>query len=292
MFSEIESLVSLLERGVKYFKIKKKSQVTNEQLVSTRLIKAFQAHGVHRNQMPRVLGFGLTLSDVKSDECLLEKLNEEIIGSACKMLGISRDWLDGVSTEVYETYNFYKHPKEFEAFLLKLLERAGSEKISGVLLAGSKKDGTTEAVLLLQETVGSINYNEYYRYYLCTGWVFSYWKSRAYLTACVAICWKNSVFIHGKYADANFLSSISRGESLLNLGSDGICSIEGEAWYAEDLALSPEVYLAGVDPEVNKFGIISALSLWLELEKHGFLGCGLSDVSARNRFEYELNKLS
>lgn len=292
IFGEIESFASLLERAIKLFKRRSNIQESKEELVSTRLINAFQAHGVHRNQVPRVLGYGLTLKDVKSDEYLLEKLDEQIISSACTMLGINRGWLEGASEEVYDTYRFYKKPKEFESFLLKLLGSTEAENISGVLLAVDKKDREADTILLLQETIGSINGKEFYRYYICSGWVFSYWKSRAYLTACVAICWKNSVFLHGKYTDSNFLGIVSEGKSLLRLGSDGICSIKGNKWYAEDLALNPEVYLEGVDPKVDNFGIISALSLWLEIDNKGLLDCGLPNARARSRFEYKLEELS
>lgn len=292
IFGEIESFISLVERAAKPFKKRSRVQESKEELVSTRLINAFQAHGVHRNQVPSVLGYGLTLNDVRSDEHLLGKLDEKVISSACAMLGINRDWLDGASEEVYDIYRFYKKPKEFESFLLSLLRDTESENISGILLITAKNDKEDSATLLLQEKIGTIHNKEYYRYYICSGWVFAYWKSRAYLTACVAICWKNNVFVHGKYVDNNFLGFVSEGKSLLSLGSDGIWSIKGDKWYAEDLALNPDAYLEGIDSEVDKFGITSALSLWLKLDKEGFLDCGLPDIHARSRFEHKLEKIS
>ena len=81
IFGEIEAAASLIDRVLKRFK--KKEQRYSEELVSTRFIKICEAHGVHRNQIPRVFGNGLSVKDVKSDNHLLEKLNEDILDQAC-----------------------------------------------------------------------------------------------------------------------------------------------------------------------------------------------------------------
>ncbi|HFG1789496.1 TPA: hypothetical protein ACGF4R_003510 [Vibrio cholerae] len=261
IFGEIESFLSLVERVIKPFK---KSDKTHQELLSTRLISVFEAHGVHRNQIPNVIGHGLTLYDVSSDAYLLEKLNNDILASTCNLFGINRDWLDGTSEEVYSTYNFYKYPQKFSKFLSELLAKCGSENLDGVLLTVDKVDRGTESVLILQETLGLINNKPYFRYYLCSGWVFSYWKSRGYIAASVAMCWKNKVYVRGLYLDASTVSRYASGKSLLNFGQDGVHFSNGIRWYAEDLVEDPEVYLKNVDPEENKFGLNAALSLWFQ----------------------------
>ncbi|EJG0707133.1 hypothetical protein [Vibrio parahaemolyticus] len=289
IFGEIESFVSLVERVIKPFN---KGDKTHQELLSTRLVSVFEAHGVHRNQIPNVIGHGLTLHDVSSDERLLEKLNNEILASTCNLFGINRDWLDGSSEEVYPTYNFYKYPQKFSNFLSGLVTKCGCENLDGVLLTVDKVDRGTESVLILQETLGHINNKPYFRYYLCSGWVFSYWKSRGYIAASVAMCWKNQVYVRGLYLDASTVSRYASGESLLNFGQDGIHFPNGVRWYAEDLAEDPEMYLKNVDPEENKNGLDAALSLWFQLNNQGFLDTGYSDGTVLKKFSDAREKLA
>ncbi|HCE3742060.1 hypothetical protein HJ137_22500 [Vibrio parahaemolyticus] len=289
IFGEIESFVSLVERVIKPFK---KGDKTPQELLSTRLVSVFEAHGVHRNQIPNVIGHGLTFHDVSSDERLLEKLNNEILASTCNLFGINRDWLDGSSEEVYPTYNFYKYPQKFSNFLSELVTKCGCENLDGVLLTVDKVDRGTESVLILQETLGHINNKPYFRYYLCSGWVFSYWKSRGHIAASVAMCWKNQVYVRGLYLDASTVSRYASGESLLNFGQDGIHFPNGVRWYAEDLAEDPEMYLKNVDPEENKYGLDAALSLWFQLNNQGFLDTGYSDGTVLKKFSDAREKLA
>ncbi|ELE8119471.1 hypothetical protein ACOIPL_001332 [Vibrio fluvialis] len=289
IFGEIESFFSLIERIYKPFKSKKEQEPLQTELLSTRLVKAFEAHGVHRNQIPKVLGFELTVNDVFSDEKFLSVLTEEVLDSACNLLGIKRDWLDGASKKIYETYDFYKHPYDFIDFIHQLIERSGTDKIDGVLLTVRNSDRRSETLLIIQEVIGHINDKPFYRYYLCNNWVFSYWKSRAYLTACVAVCWKNKIHVSGKYVTSSFIEKYAYGCNLLAFGSEGIYEINGNSWYAEDLALEPEAYLDGVDPELENYGLKSALSLWLQLNKQGLMDCGLPGIQASKKFEQALN---
>lgn len=289
IFGEIESFVSLVERVIKPFK---KYDKTPQELLSTRLVSVFEAHGVHRNQIPNIIGHGLTLQDVSCDELLLKKLNNEILASTCNLFGINRDWLDGSSEEVYSTYDFYKDPQKFSEFLSGLLKKCGSENLDGVLLTVDKVDRKTVSVLILQETLGHINNKPFFRYYLCSGWISSYWKSRGYLAASIAICWKNQVYVQGLYLDPSIISRYSYGESLLNFGQDGIHFHNGVRWYAEDLAEDPEMYLKNVDPEENNYGLDAALSLWFKLNNQGFLDTGYSDGTVLKKFSDAREKLA
>lgn len=290
IFGEIESFVSLIERVTKSFK---KSEKKHQELLSTRLVSVFESHGVHRNQIPNVIGHGLTFHDVSCDKRLLEKLDNDILDSTCSLFGINRDWLDGASEEVFSTYTFYKHPQKFNHFLSELVTKCGSENLDGVFLTVDKVDRETESVLILQETLGLINNKPYFRYYLCSGWVFSYWRSRGYIAASVAMCWKNKIYVRGLYLDASTVGRYASGKSLLNFGQDGVHFPNGVRWYAEDLAYVPDVYLKNVDPEENKFGLNAALSLWFQLNSKGFLDTDFMDNDAvLKRFDDAREKLA
>jgi len=231
----------------------------------------------------------LTLNDVQSDRHLLKKLDERMIVKSCELFGVNRDWLDGTCTQVYPTYDFYKSPNDFNKFIVSLLKKS-PDKIEGVLLTPKKSRKQHAALLLLQETVGYVGNSPIYRYYLCNNWTFSYWKTRAYLASCVAQCWKNKIYVIGKSISHEFIDSIETGEKILNLESSGVNGIGGSRWYAEDMTTSPEVFLDGINPELNNFGHKAGLEIWLELESSGLMDSGMQDSKTRERFITELQK--
>ena len=160
----------------------------------------------------------------------------------------------------------------------------------GVLLAPQETDRNAEALLILQETIGAIGEKPIYRYHLCNGWLHGYWKSRAYLTACVALSWKRGVYVHGHEMPKQEIEKLSHGNTLLGWEGDDPAG-HGIRWYPEDMALRPEIYLQDIDPELDNFGIQSALRLWLDLNQEGLMDTGFRD-NPRHLFEQELAKYS
>jgi len=208
---------------------------------------------------------------------------------ACELFGINRDWLDGISPQIYPTYDFYKKPNEFRKFLNNLLNKS-PDKIDGVLLSPKQGWKQHAALLLLQETVGYIGDSPIYRYYLCNNWIFSYWKTRAYLTTCIAQCWKNKIYVIGRTLPHEFIDSVESGEKILSFDGRGIYGFSGSRWYAEDMTTSPDVFLNGIDPEMDKFGYRAGLELWLELDSDGFMNSRMQNANTRSLFISELEK--
>ena len=69
----------------------------------------------------------------------------------------------------------------------------------------------------------------------------------------------------------------------------------GKKWYPEDMALKPDVFLRGIDPERNNFGMAAGLELWLHLAQEGYMDTGLGmydGAVVRRLFEQELAKCS
>lgn len=290
MFGEIVSFLSLFDRVSKLFKRRDKQEQKKEpELVSTRFVRAFEAHGVHRNQIPRVIGHGLTLYDMKTDDSLLQKLNDEILDDACDLLGIRRAWLDGAVEEIYETYDFYKNPRGFKQFLLEK-NVVNNENFSGVLLSPKKENNRATAVIIIQEIVGYIEGRPYYKYYICNNWSYTYWKAHAFLVCCISLCWKNKIYLKGKVVANELIDSIEYGLALLDWGSEGFYSVSGYWWHADDMFLNPATYLKSIDPERNNYGICSALSLWLELYDEGMIDFEYCTDEVREIFAQELER--
>lgn len=289
---EINSALSLLDRIKKWYHSQRNPPV---ETIAARFVRLFENHGVHRNQIPRFFGFGLTLKDVQDDASLLAKLDEDTLTAACTRFAVCREWLDGAEKQVHPNHDFYKYPEDFVRFLDELMEANPAGNFQGVLIAPEERDGHVEALLILQETIGAVGDKAIYRFHLCNNWSFTYWKARGYLTACVAIAWKHHVFIRGTHMPKKEIERLAHGEVLLGWLGEGIWFLGNRKWYPEDMALRPDVYLDGIDTELDNFGIRAGLSHWLALEEQGFMNIGRSSVICANpkqAFQKELAKYS
>tara|TARA_R110001599_G_scaffold64023_4_gene179602 strand:- start:289500 stop:290378 length:879 start_codon:yes stop_codon:yes gene_type:complete len=256
-----------------------------------RFIRLFESHGVHRNQISRFFGHGLTLADVQTDASLLAKLNDSMLDDACRLFGVRREWLDGADDQIYQQHHFYKYPKDFIDFIASLKFNNPEGQFEGMVFAPDTDVGDDEAVLIIRESVGFIEDRTIYRFYICDTWVFVYWKCRAYLTACIAIAWKNSIYVQGRYIPRKYIEKIISGTFLLASAGDYVFSDKATSrWHPEDMALYPKAFLHRIDPERDNFGIQAALSTWVELSDQGFMDTGIGEVDAKSSFKNELQK--
>lgn len=284
LFGEVNSVFSIFDRIAGIWKKQKIKSVIS---VSHRFVELFEAHGVNRNQIPRFFGHDITLGDLTDDTLLLAKLTEPVLDAACSLFSVRREWLDGTEEEAYAHHDFYKSPQNFEQFISRIKSANPEVDLGGYLIVPDSTAKNDPAVLILEEAIDAVGDTVIYRYHLCDDWVFSYWKSRAYLTACVAIAWKKQVFIKGRYGSQRELLSLTSKQTLP--GAILNCLTSGRRWYAEDLALQPEDYLREINPEQDSFGLISALRQWLHLDDDGWMETGLQK-EVRSAFEAELAK--
>ncbi len=289
MIGEFLTGINILEKLVKYWNFLRGRKGD----IASRFVRLFETHGVHRNQIPRFFGHGLMPKDVQDDATLLAKLDDEMLADACTRFAVRREWLDGAEKQVHPEHDFYKYPEDFVEFLDGLIAANPTGDFYGMLIAPEEHDKQSEALLILQETIGSVGDKAIYRFHLCNNWSFTYWKSRAYLTACVAIACKHRVHIHGTHMPKKKIEQLAHCETLLGWQGKGVFFIGHRKWYPEDMALLPEVYLEGIDPELDNFGIRAALTLWLDLEEQGLLNIGMNSVICANpkqTFQQELAK--
>lgn len=261
--------------------------------IATRFVRLFESHGVHRNQIPRFIGHGLTLKDVQDNDSLLAKLDEPLLEAACEKFAVRREWLDGAEEQIHPCHDFYKHPDWFGAFLKEKVEANPDGDWHGVLLAPEEPDNDAWALLILQETVGWVGEKPIYRLHLCNNWLFSYWKARAYLAACIAIAWKSHVFVQGCYMPKREIDKLAEGTMLLGRQGGGIWFMGKRKWYPEDMALDPATFLNGVDPELDNFGIKAGLGLWLDLDECSHMDTGINSQlypNPRQSFQKEFEK--
>lgn len=270
IFGELEAFASLVERAKRWFG----RPAARKDSVATRFIEIFEKHGVHRNQIPRFLDRRLSLAEVNDEDLLLSALNEKVLDLATTMFAVRRPWLDGADSQIYPLHDFYKHPDEFATWVDALCKQPGTS--TGVLLVADPPTHECDTLLIFEEQFAWIGEKPIYRYHLCNNWLFSYWKSRAYLTACVAAAWKRSIYVSGRKTDIETLQRFQDGETFLDYSFESALPMAGHHWYPEDMALKPEVFLDGLDE--GDFGRRSALEMWLKLDERGFMESDLPAV--------------
>ncbi len=275
ILGEISSALSIVEKLAGLWKKTKDARKIKPETVATRFFLLFECHDVHRNQIPRFFGNELTLLDVQSEDAVLPKLNDEVLEAACDLFAVRREWLDCADERVFEVHDFYKDAHKAAAFLEALKQNSPEGNVSGVLLAPEEKRGP--ALIVLSEAIGNIGVKPIYRYHLLGNWVFDYWKSRAHLTAVIALAWKQKAYIRGAYFPAAEIEALDTGE---------ILSVESYAfkrmsWYPEDMALLPETYLAGLSCGSESPEAKLAVEMWLNLEAEGLMETGLEMYNKR-----------
>ncbi len=292
MIGEILSTLNIIEKAGRFVHWVRKTRKPPADTVACRVVQWNEGNDGDRSQIPRYFGHGLSVKDVRDEAALLGKLDEPLLDAASGLFAVRREWLEGAESQAYPCHDFYKHPEKVAPFLKALREKNPDGRLDGVVIAPTEKRG--EALVVLSEVIGEIGEKPIYRFHLCNNWLFDYWKSRAYLTAFIAIAWKHSIHIRGNYLPSKEIKRVVEGNALLASEDGNTLDRRGKLWYPEDMAIKPEAFLSGVDPEQNKFGLVSALELWLQLEEDGHMDTGLSMYSGDNiraSFEQALGSL-
>jgi hypothetical protein len=280
IFSELNNAVSLVTRTTSWARHYR----TSRQSVARRFVRLFAAHGIHRNQMLRVMGLDATLADVQTDEALLRILTDELIEKAARLFAVRREWLESASEQIYPTHDFYKQSDRFAEFLDSLLAGSYSGALRGMLLVAESRGFESNALLVLEEEFGSLGDKPLCRYHLCNNWNFDYWKSRAHLTACVAVAWAKKVYILGREVSMSDIRRYRDGLSFLDHREDSALPSLGRVWYPEDMALKPATFVKGLHGEERTQG----LNLWLRLQSLGLMETTLRYEHVRSSFEEAL----
>jgi hypothetical protein len=266
VLKEIEAGLNLWDRFKSTFR---KDDNKPSDTVAFRFMRLFEEHSVHRNQIPRFFGHDLEVADFVSEDALMNKLSESIMQEACDLFGIRREWLDCADDLIYQTHDFYQTPDEFVKFLEDLKNSNNIDpELSGIVLTPQSPERSLDSVLIIREGIGEVGGREIYRNYICGNWVSNYWKCRAYLTACISIMGKYNYYVRGRYVKSDSLTLLSDGQSFFDIENS---KFTGRGWQPEDMIYRPDMYLAGVDPELNNYGRVSAIKKWLELASKGYM---------------------
>ncbi len=290
MLDQIDAALSLLDRFNRW-----KSRRTEHAFESlpTRFARLFETHGVHRNQIPRFFGHGLSLSDMRDDTALSCRLGHEHLQHASELFGVELSWLESGEGPAQARHSFYKQPEAFAAFIEAMATRAklADGYLRGLIMWPTTWDSETEIVLLLSEPVGTLDDNVIERFHWVGGGPASYWRSRGYVASQIAMAVHNSVILSGRRLPNKLINNSVIEPDLLGLPSFDRLRFSGKVFQPEDWLTKPKSFLEDLDPERNEFGLVASLGLWIQLEAQGLMPPPPGDPSARNEFTEALRQI-
>jgi hypothetical protein len=154
--------------------------------VAYRFLYLFQEHGVPVTQIPRLLP-NLALDKLKTAESLLPHLTGDVLDQAASLFRVRREWIEGATPSVYDSFTCYKQP---EKFFEALADTDTGDVFYPIRALFSTKtldmnDGREQPItILFLEKVADLADEQVLRYRICCDqWDWGYWKCRIQLKA-------------------------------------------------------------------------------------------------------------
>ena len=213
-----------------------------------RLIRAFEAHGVPRQQIIRLVPAaiaqakpGLGMADCSSPEQLKPKLTPALLDWAAGYLNLRRDWLDGrEDVPPHLVVDHYKHPARYGPWLqARKAEAPDVQRYLSVWKAygtpvGPGADGPL--CLVYEETIEGLDGMERSRYWLLAdGWTMGHAPCVENLAAVVHVAQQAGVLVVGKELRAPDLVRLQEGQAMV----PELLQRTRGSWYPTDLVNPP-----------------------------------------------------
>lgn len=202
-----------------------------------RLIETFEAYGVARQQIPRILPPELKLPNAafSTPDKLKDKVTPELLDWAAAYLAISRSWLDDVDEMPHLMANHYKAPARYRDWLANRLEVAPDVSRYLIVWKPLGQDipsGQGPLCLIYEEASDGLDGAEFSRYWLLSDhWILEHTPCLENLLAVIAVAGSLSVPVFGSDVPLAQLQQLEAGKRLIpNVANH----VQGK-WYPEDL---------------------------------------------------------
>jgi hypothetical protein len=288
MFDQVEAFFKLLDRFKGF--LARKRQPAPQESVAGRFFRLFEAHGVHRNQIPRFFGHGIQLRDVQDETTLMSCLTDAHLADACQLFGVQRQWLERGDGNAHANLLFYLQPKKFGEFLDELLARINepnSVVIAKLFCVTHLRRGV-DSLLLVPEPIGVLNDETIYRYHYVDCGPLAYWKARVSTATLLAQSINRDVCVRGYACEVKGEHWVLTDKDLVSAGEHDTLSATSKTLAIENWLLDPAHFLDGLDPERNNYGVLSGLSLWLSEDAKGLMKTYQTRPDTRLLFEAAL----
>ena len=193
-----------------------------------RLIRAFEAYGVARQQIIRLVPAAIAqakpelgMADCSSPEQLKPKLTPALLDRAAGYLNLRRDWLDAKEhVPPHLVVDHYKHPARYGPWLQA--RKAEAPEVQRYLSVwkshgtpvGPGADGPL--CLVYEETTEGLDGMEWSRYWLLAdGWTMGHAPCVENLAAVVHVAQQAGVLVVGKELRARDLVRLQEGQALV-----------------------------------------------------------------------------
>lgn len=233
-FEDVKGIADLVLRGVGAVR----DRLDPAHLQAQRLIVAFEAYGIARQQIPRLLPRKLRFQPAafSTPAKLKMVLTSDLLDWAADYLAVQRPWFDAMNTHPHRFDEFYKAPSRLRDWLLNrqqvapdLHRRLLVWKSAGET-AGPKATGL---ISIVYEEIGDgLDGIDLSRYWLLSeGWFWEHSPCVENMVAAVAIARKLGIQVVGHDVPEKLLRRLESGAVLapqVFAGRRGL-------WYPEDL---------------------------------------------------------
>jgi hypothetical protein len=203
-----------------------------------RLIQAFEAYGIARQQIPRLMPAGLTLPNAafSSPDKLKVHLTPALLDWAAERLAIRRSWLDGVGAQPHLIEDHYKAVAGYRIWLAKRIEQVPLVqrfvhvwKPQGPAIG---PDAFGPVCLLYEETSDGLDGAEFSRFWrLSDQWPLDHPPCVENMIAVAAIARSLGILVVGHELALGDLRQLTAGRALIPFLQRRLCS----RWYPEEL---------------------------------------------------------
>jgi len=236
---EATGVVGLLGKGWDWLE----DRLDPTRLSAKRLIAAFEAHGVARQQIIRLLPPQVlqskpevSMADFSSPKKLKHKLSPPLLDWAAEYLNLKRAWLDGVDEPPHHVVDRYKRPAEYRSWLEERQLKAphASRWISVWKAKGQSvgPNGDGPLCLVYQETSDGLDNMEFSRYWLLSDeWSLHHSPCVVNMVAAVSVARSLHILVTGHDLPSDKLTQVTTGKMLI---PDAARYRRGR-WHPEDL---------------------------------------------------------
>lgn len=212
---------------------------------ANRLIRAFEAHGIKRQQVMRLIDPQalpakpeLTMADFSKPAKLKAKLSPQLLDWAADYLNVQRAWFDDVDVRPHEVVDHYKHPALYRTWLQDRQTRVPDVNRHLCIWKGKGQplgpDGVGQGPLCLvyEEISDGLDGTELSRYWLLSnGWNLHHAPCIENMVAAVAVAQSLGILVTGRDVPRTTLRRLESGDALLPEAA----AQESALWHPEDL---------------------------------------------------------
>ena len=214
-------------------------------MLAERFLQVFHSHGIHLNQIPRVVpeGFAISHSDLISTATLIPKISSKLLEWTSSEFGINRSWLESGNTPIYSTRCYYKDELAFLALARKLRDEYGSGfrvyAYKSVAMLNARGGRPQEVNLLLAVPLFTLDDEPIYRYIpTATLWDWGYWRSRYQFKGIARVCSTSlNLYFEGFDLAKDQMAKLASGRLFPHEVVNGVRG--GRTWYPEDYGYLP-----------------------------------------------------